>query len=112
MRIESTTIARAFIDGRAVKGRRTYTDGHALWLHHNRIAWWLNEERTMLAVCCQGRPTVTTKDRLNTILYNLGLPRSFYTRNYQLYFHNSLRPVDAREVIAINVPLARELLAA
>lgn len=116
MRKESVRICSAFIDGKPAKAARTHTDGQALYLHGHCIAWWeisfdtdTHTMRRLLHMNCCGWPSVTTKDRLNTLLNLLGIRAGYFTRNYQLFFGSILRPVDDRETITLDIDEAIEL---
>lgn len=117
MRKETYRICKAFVEGRSAKGARTNTDGNSLFLHGHRIAWWDHDDRVtnpvvnrnILNICFCGYPSPTTKDRLNGLLRILSLPAGFFTRNYQLYFGSILRPVDAYEILTLDVALMEEL---
>lgn len=62
MRKTTETIIRAF-ENHCVKSLgNSYTDGIALYLHHNKIAEWRNNE---LWITNAGWSTNTTKERLN-----------------------------------------------
>jgi hypothetical protein len=65
MRKESTKIARAFLARKPATAARTSTDGTAIYLHGNKIAWW--EDDRSVSMTLAGWPTVTTRDRLNTL---------------------------------------------
>jgi hypothetical protein len=116
MRKESIKVCSAFIEGKPSNGKRTYTDGLTLYLHGNCIAWWDNSFdtdtgtlRRILHMNCCGWPSVTTKDRLNTLLRLLGIRAGYFTSNHQLYYGSKLRPVDKHETITIDVDLTIEL---
>jgi len=113
MRKESIKICTAFIEHRNAKAARTYTDGNGLYLHGHQIAQWDVTEhargKRILHICFCGYPTVTTKERLNTLLRLLGFGRPFFTSKHQLYFGSKLRPVDDYETITIDVDLMLEL---
>ena len=113
MRKESVRICQAFIDGKTARAARTWTNGTMMFLHDNPIAVWDVDARArgkrVLHLCCCGWPSVTTKDRLNTLLRLLGLRAGYFTHKHQLYFGSILRSVDSNETITIDVDLALEL---
>lgn len=61
----SQAIARAFIAGRKLHTANTYTDGQAVYLWGNRIAWKANDGRIHFNMCGWG--TATTRDRLSAL---------------------------------------------
>lgn len=114
MRKETKKICQAFIDGREAHAARTKTNGIILFLHDNPIAQWHVDEsgkvnRNILHICFCGWASTTTKERINGLLYLLGFGRPFFTRDFQLYFGNELRPVDSYETITLDIALMREL---
>jgi hypothetical protein len=80
MRKETQKIAQAFARGQAAKAARTETDGRTVWLHGNRIAQ--REDDGSVWVTLAGWGTVTTRERLNGICQELGIPVRFCQRNY------------------------------
>ena len=66
MRKESLKIANAFANGTPAAAARTNTDGQTIWLHGNRIAQ--REQDGSVWVTLAGWGTVTTRERLNTLL--------------------------------------------
>jgi hypothetical protein len=107
MRQETRKIATAFIERRKASARNTSTDGARLYLFNNIIAEWDVNDPNMLAITFYGYPTTTTKERLNGVFELLGLGRPFYTKDCQLYFGSQLRPLDAYEILRIDIELAR-----
>ena len=67
MRAVSKNIALAFHRGISSAIGNTTTDGQTVWLFGNKIAW--REKGKRLALTLANWPTVTTRDRLNAILY-------------------------------------------
>lgn len=114
MRKETRRICTAFIEGRAAKAARTWTNGTMMFLHGHPIAVWHVDEsgkinRNILHICFCGYATPTTKERINGLLHLLGFGRPFFTSNYQLYFGSKLRPVDSYETLTLDIALMREL---
>jgi len=66
MRKISRDIAEAFRDGRKKSISNSMTDGSQVFLHGNRIAWKLEDDK--VAITLAGWPTPTTRERLNAIL--------------------------------------------
>ena len=81
MRKISKTIANAFNRGLTASVGNTRTDGQSVWLHGNKIAWRQNGNR--LALTLANWPTVTTRERLNAILYVEGFDFQFKQVNHQ-----------------------------
>ena len=78
MRKETHKIAIAFAARKAARAARTTTDGKAVKLHGNRIAWFTPQDTGTglndVAFTLAGWPSVTTRERLNGILTVLGFP--------------------------------------
>lgn len=74
-------IVSAFINRKSSRLGNTWTDGTTLYLHGNIIARWDND---ILQIRTAGWESKTTKERLNGLLYKLGLP-TITQRNYQWY---------------------------
>ena len=78
MRKETRKIAIAFASRKAARAARTTTDGKAVELHGNRIAWFTPQDTgtglNNIAFTLAGWPSVTTRERLNGILTVLGFP--------------------------------------
>jgi len=70
MRKISKQIAQAFNEGKTKTLGNTYTDGKSVYLHGNKIAW--RSSGNGLELTLAGWPTVTTRERLNAILYTEG----------------------------------------
>lgn len=98
MRQESKRIAEAFIAGKSARADRTTTDGKAVYLHGNRIAWRDDSGDVHLTLC--GWPTVTTRDRLNTICDYLIGNRPFHQKKHTQYFNDN--EIGARQIITIH----------
>ena len=96
MRKISKLAARAFIEGREFRRDNTSVrieqrywpeDSHPnrrLYLHGNLIAEYTNA--TGLRITLAGWPTVTTRERLNTLLTEIGRPEGVWQRNYDQYY--------------------------
>lgn len=107
MRQETRKVCQAFIDRKRATAARSTTDGKAIYLHGNAIAWWDDDDADTLFICFCGYSTTTTKERINGLCELLGLGRPFYVKDFQLYFGCELRPVDSRETLRIHLPTAR-----
>ncbi len=104
MRQESAKIARAFLAKRQAKAARTHTDGHALYLHGNRIAWRNADGSVSLTLAGWGTPT--TRDRLNTICDLAWGYRPYNQRDFVQYWHDT--PIDADQIITVHSLAVRE----
>jgi hypothetical protein len=71
MRKVSKEIASAFISGKSKTVGNTHTDGKTIWLHGNAIA--RHNDKGGIEISSGGWQTVTTKERLNTLLHYLGV---------------------------------------
>ena len=91
MRQETKKIAQAFIDGATARAARTHTDGEALYLHGNRIAWF--DKSNDLHLTLAGWPGVTTRERLNGICELLYDSRPFHQKR-GVQFHNDSKIGD------------------
>lgn len=69
-RKESGKVVDAFLAKKSIKGKRTHTDGKALYLHGNKIAW--HGDKGEVYATMAGWGTKTTRDRLNTLANRLG----------------------------------------
>ena len=67
MRKISKQIAEAFNQGKTKTIGNTFTNGKEVFLHGNLIAW--RSPGNTLELTLAGWPTVTTRERLNAILY-------------------------------------------
>jgi hypothetical protein len=112
MRQVTKKVCSAFIDRIAAHSVNTITDGTRLALFGSTIAWWDDENPDVLWITFAGYTSPTTKERINGLCDLLGLGRPFYSKDSQLYFGSVLRPVDSREHIRVDVPLARRCRAA
>lgn len=87
MRKITQQIANSFLLGKALKINNTETDGKAVYLHNNKIAE-ITEEG--LKVSLAGWNTVTTRERLNGILYEFGLNTNIRQKDYEPYLNGKL----------------------
>jgi hypothetical protein len=100
MRKVSKEIASAFIAGKRKTMGNTHTDGKTLWLHGNAIA--RRNDKGGIEISSAGWETVTTKERLNTVLYylNAGYVQQ---KNWQWFVGGKLWP-NTREWIEVYSP--------
>ena len=80
MRKVSLDIAHAFKgkDKRSISN--TSTDGKRILLHGNEIASWNDDNSLVVSMC--NWPTVTTRERINTLFYVLNIPFNMFQDNY------------------------------
>jgi hypothetical protein len=117
------SIAAAFRDGRSLTIKRTVTrlagrtvpatpqiyDSPTIWLHGNPIAY--QDHDGVVWMTLAGRPTVTTRDRLNAILAEYGSPNRFFQDKGRQYygrratFHNSEVEIDPYDWVPLAGPL-------
>jgi hypothetical protein len=83
MRDEGRKIATAFDAGKPAQGARTTTNGAAVYLHGNRIAW---KECGRWKLTLAGWPTVTTRSRLNDLCEFVSGSRPFSQKRGVQYF--------------------------
>jgi hypothetical protein len=103
MRAESEKIARAFIARKPASAARTMTDGTAIYLHGSKIAWWGDDRSVSMTLA--GWPTVTTRDRLNTLCRLLLGESPFSQQSGQQYYDDrEISEVDTITVHLISDP--------
>jgi len=107
MRQATRKVCEAFIARTFANAARSTTDGKALYLRGNTIAWWDDDDADTLFVNFCGYRTTLTKERLNGLCELLGLGRPFFSKNHQLYFGNELYPMDDNTPLRIHLPTAR-----
>lgn len=83
MRKVTREISDAFIAGKAKTIGNTTTDGTKIWLHGNAIA--RRNENGSIEISSAGWQSNTTKERLNGLLYKLGLNIYISQKNWQWY---------------------------
>jgi len=88
---EAYDIALAFVEGRSLKRKRTYTDGNRIVLHGSTIAW---RDGPMVYACLCGWGTVVTRDRLNALCRRLGVPVFYRCGFVQYYGDKPIGPYD------------------
>jgi len=108
MRKVSIEIAKAFINGKKKTVGNTYTENGKIFLHNNKIAWWENNRPDLgfsnihlyFSMC--GWDTVTTRERLNTLFYELFNGERVYlqqvTGNQYIYINNNCIEIDPSKV--------------
>jgi hypothetical protein len=69
MRKVTRQIIQAWARGDSLTLGNTSTNGEAIWLHGNPIAWKTGDDDVIALTLC-GWNTVTTRERLNGILHS------------------------------------------
>jgi|10_taG_2_1085330.scaffolds.fasta_scaffold09634_10 hypothetical protein len=115
MRKISQQIANAFFKGKPKTIGNTHTNGHEVFLHGNKIAWKPGNDK--LAITLAGWPTVTTRERLNTILNVFGF--DYYIQQcdfgqYLVNFEDKKTGIFDKQIITLrrigdNWPIAKEV---
>ena len=85
MRQETQKIMSAFLRGEKASAQRTHTDGYSVWLHGNLIAE-RGKSKTWFTLA--GRPTVTTRDRINGLLELSGSDCRVFQKNGTQFLTN------------------------
>jgi hypothetical protein len=80
MRKISLDIAHAFKGGDKRSISNTSTDGKRILLHGNTIASWNDDHHLEISMCGWGTPT--TRERINTIFYVLGMPFKVFQKDH------------------------------
>jgi hypothetical protein len=96
MRAETKKIVTAFLTHKPATGAPTRTDGHALYLHNNRIAWH-DSNGVSMTMCGWG--SVTTRERLNGLCELLIGRRPYHQHKHEQFYDE--QPIDTRAVIHI-----------
>lgn len=92
MRKETKKIAEAFLNHQPANAARTSTDGEAVYLHGNKIAY---QAAGHVWLTMAGWGTNTTRERLNGIAETAGYGRPFHQKNGVQYCHNyKISPFD------------------
>ena len=91
---ETRKIAQAWWLGDTAHAARTTTDGEAVFLHGNKIAWRGRDPVSGQRGYCftlAGWPTPTTRERLNGILNIMGASKAgFFQKDHKQFFTNLL----------------------
>ena len=98
MRQESTVTVLAFLQRKAKRMARTATDGESLTLHGNKIAW--HNPDGSVSMTLAGWPTVTTRDRLNTLCWHMISDKPFHQKKHVQYYNG--RPITPDTVLTIH----------
>ena len=82
MRKVTREIVQAWARGDSLTVGNTSTNGEAIWLHGNPIAWKTGDA-DVIALTLEGWNTVTTRERLNGVLNFYGIDYRFAQRNWE-----------------------------
>jgi hypothetical protein len=105
MRQETKDIMTAFIERRSCHRQRSRTDGSAVYLHGNRIAW--REPNGDISMTLAGWGSYTTRERLNGLCLLLIDCKPFNQRKFEQFYHDD--PIDTRQVITIHTIVPVEM---
>jgi len=109
MRKVSIEIAKAFINDKNKTVGNTYTEDGKIFLHDNKIAWWeknhpdfnLSNNIHLCFSMCKW-DTITTRERLNTLFYELFNGDLVYLKqskgNQYLYINTTCMEIDPTKV--------------
>ena len=97
MKMISKNAAIALINDGRYKSKNTETKNGAIRLHWTNIALKVDEHT--YKVTLGGFNTVTTKERVNSLLECLGCSRKFHQRKGSLYFGDT--PITESDVITL-----------
>lgn len=117
MRKVSIEIAKAFINDKRKTVGNTYTENGKISLHNNKIAWWesvgksyskgshIDSNSVHLCFSMCGWDTPTTRERLNTLFYELFKSDRVYLRqskgNQYLYVNLTCMEIDPSKVYVL-----------
>ena len=117
MRKVSIEIAKAFINDKTKTVGNTYTENGEIFLHNNKIAWWestgkyyskgshIDSNSVHLCFSMCGWDTVTTRERLNTLFYELFKSDRVYLKqskgNQYLYINTTCIEIDPSKVYVL-----------
>jgi hypothetical protein len=105
MRQETKDIMKAFLKRTSRRCQRTTTDGDAVYLHGNRIAW--RESNGDISMTLAGWGTPTTRERLNGLCMLLIDKRPFNQRKHEQFYNDD--PIDTTQVITIHTIVPVEM---
>lgn len=96
MRKVTREITAAFLAGEPRAISNTTTDGTAIYLHGNKIAWWSDRASGVVSVTLAGWPSSTTRQRLN------GIPGISAWQGKGEQYINGHR-VGSRDIVEVNI---------
>ena len=91
MRKVTQQITEAFLNGRKLTVGNSMTDGNAIFLHGNKIAW-RDEGELFISMCGWGTPT--TRERLNGLLRAISADIYVCQRNHEQLLINDKTKVQ------------------
>ena len=91
----SQNIATSFLAGKPLQIDNTYTDGKKVFLHSNLIAKKIHPDK--LEISLAGYPTMTTRERLNSILNVFGFDHYIQQVEGKQYLVHE--PADSKHLI-------------
>ena len=94
----SQNIATSFLAGKSLHIDNTYTDGKNVFLHSHLIAKKIYPDK--LEISLAGYPTMTTRERLNSILNVFGFDHYIQQNDGKQYIVNE--PADSKHLIPEN----------
>ena len=97
MRKISQNIATSFLAGKPLHIDNTYTDGEKVFLHSNLIAKKIHPAK--LEISLAGYPTLTTRERLNSILNVFGFDHYIQQKEGKQYIVNGNNPYPSMHII-------------
>lgn len=101
----SSAIVKAFMAKKKAKaGKNSHTDGQALYLHGNKIAH--HGEDGSVHATLAGWPTVTTRERLNSLSNAVG-GQKFYQKKGKHYYGD--KEIDSKETVKLKEDQLNEL---
>tara|TARA_Y100000592_G_scaffold21406_1_gene33018 strand:+ start:182 stop:562 length:381 start_codon:yes stop_codon:yes gene_type:complete len=108
MRKLTREIVEAWARGDRLSSGNTSTDGLAIWLHENTIAW-KTADADVIALTLAGYPTVTTRERLNGVLNFYGIGYRFAQRNFEpvLIIGRDVVEIGEHEHVYFNIATKR-----
>jgi len=98
MRKETKEVMTAFLERRSCTRARTQTNGDAVTLHGNKIAWREDDGSISMWLCGYG--TVTTRERLNGLCELLIGKRPWHQKKHEQYYDDY--EVGTRQVVTIH----------
>ncbi len=117
MRKVSIEIAKAFINDKRKTVGNTYTENGEIFLHNNKIAWWestgkyyskgshIDSNSVHLCFSMCGWDTPTTRERLNTLFYELFKSDLVYLKQSKgdqyLYINNTCTWIDPSRIYVL-----------
>ena len=109
MRKVTRQIIQAWARGDSLTLGNTSTNGEAIWLHGNPIAWKTGDDDVVALTLC-GWNTVTTRERLNGVLHFYGAGYRFAQRDWSpvlVFDRDVIEIYDEHETIYFNLRTGR-----